>query len=69
MGNLTDAERARGLATLEQNYPCWYTWVGVGGLLYASRQRTSPPCVVRATDMDELRAKVETHESQHHKRA
>ena len=36
----------------------WHTWVGVGGVLYARRVRTSPPKVVRAADADGLRAKI-----------
>src|SRR5262249_51830946 len=35
------------LAAIERNHPGWHTWIGVGGLLYARRPRTSPPIVVR----------------------
>jgi len=37
----------------------WHTWVGVGGVLYARRERTSPPKVVRAADAAGLRAAIE----------
>jgi hypothetical protein len=37
----------------------WQTWTGVGGVLYARRERTSPPKVVRAADAEGLRAAIE----------
>jgi hypothetical protein len=37
----------------------WHTWTGVGGVLYARRERTSPPKVVRAADAAGLRAAIE----------
>ena len=36
----------------------WHTWTGVGGVLYARRERTSPPKVVRGADADALRAAI-----------
>ena len=36
----------------------WRTWVGVGGVLYARREQTSPPKVVRAATAGELAAKI-----------
>ena len=36
----------------------WETWVGVGGGLYARRERTSPPKVVRAANPAGLRAAI-----------
>jgi hypothetical protein len=36
----------------------WHTWAGVGGILYARRERTSPPKVVRAGNSDALRAAI-----------
>jgi hypothetical protein len=36
----------------------WHTWTGVGGVLYARQERTSPPKVVRAADPAALRAAI-----------
>ena len=36
----------------------WEAWVGVGGILYARRRKTSPPVVLRAATAAELAAKV-----------
>ena len=33
----------------------WECWVGVGGILYARRLKSSPPIVVRAADPAQLR--------------
>jgi hypothetical protein len=41
----------------------WHTWAGVGGVLYARRERTSPPKVVRGADADALRAAIKAEES------
>jgi len=41
----------------------WHTWLGVGGVLYARRERTSPPKVVRGADADALRAAIKAEES------
>jgi hypothetical protein len=36
----------------------WECWVGVGGILYARRRKTSPPVVFRAVTAGELAAKI-----------
>ena len=36
----------------------WECWVGVSGILYARRPRSTPPIVVRAATAEELAAKV-----------
>ena len=36
----------------------WEAWVGISGLLYARRPRSSPPIVVRDTTAEGLAAKV-----------
>ena len=41
----------------------WHTWAGVHGVLYARRERTSPPKVVRAGDAEGLRAAIKAEES------
>lgn len=63
------AARARldlGLALLkvETDYPFWHAWVGViPCLLYARRVNSSPPRVVRAPDVDGLRAAIQASEA------
>jgi len=47
------------LAAVEADYPGWETWVGVGGVLYARRPKTSPPKVVRAPSVQALREAIE----------
>lgn len=37
----------------------WHCWVGVGGVLYARREKTSPPQVVRAPSPQALREAIE----------
>jgi hypothetical protein len=39
-------------------------WRGVSGLLYARRPFSSPPVVVRATDVDDLRDQIKNREGQ-----
>ena len=55
-------ERDCGLARVAAETG-WHTWVGVGGVLYARRERTSPPKVVRAADTDALRAVIKAEDS------
>jgi hypothetical protein len=52
-----DALRA-ALERAARDFPGWETWCGVGGLLYARRLKSSPPKIVRATSITELRAKI-----------
>jgi hypothetical protein len=39
----------------------WQFWVGVSGLFYARRPKSSPPVVLRAETLDELRELVRQH--------
>lgn len=39
-------------------FPHWYVWRGVAGLLYARRTRSSPPKVVRGCDLTTLRERI-----------
>ena len=55
-------DRDCGLARVEADTG-WHTWAGVGGVLYARRERTSPPKVVRGADADALRAAIKAEES------
>ena len=41
----------------------WQTWAGVGGILYARRQRSSPPKVVRAGTPQALAEAIERAEA------
>lgn len=50
--------RVRALAEIQADTG-WETWVGVGGVLYARRPRTSPPKIVRAADAAGLRQQIE----------
>jgi hypothetical protein len=43
-------------------FPYWQAWRGVSGLLYARRPLTSPPVVVRATDVENLRDQIKNAE-------
>jgi hypothetical protein len=55
----TPARHPDPLAPLYGKLPRgWECWVGVHGLLYARRRKTSPPVVVRAATAEELAAKV-----------
>ena len=55
-------DTAVALARIERDHCGWHCWVGVGGLLYARRERSSPPRVVRASTPYGLRAEVEAAE-------
>jgi hypothetical protein len=45
-------------------FPHWHVWCGVSGLLYARRPLSSPPVVVRATDVEDLRDQIKNREGQ-----
>ena len=38
-------------ADILAEFPQWHLWTGVTGLLYAARQHSSPPIVVRAPNV------------------
>jgi hypothetical protein len=46
------------LASLYGKFPAWEAWVGVGGIIYARRRKSSPPVVFRAATAEELAAKI-----------
>jgi hypothetical protein len=46
------------LGTIRARFPDWHPWLGVTGLLYARRPRSSPPKVVRASDTAALAAAI-----------
>ena len=45
-------------------FPRWRVWRGMAGLLYARRPLTSPPVLVRATNVDDLRDQIKNREGQ-----
>jgi hypothetical protein len=52
------------LAPLYGQFPGWHAWVGVSGILYARREKSSPPIVFRAATADELAAQLRAWEAQ-----
>ncbi len=61
--NGPDPDRADALAEVDRDYPGWHAWPGVlAGVVYARRPRASPPLVVRAVTVDELRQAIEAAE-------
>lgn len=65
MGEPTDQDLAAALAQVDRDYPHWHAWPGVlGGLVYARYPRSSPPMVVRAATVDQLRLEIEDAERQ-----
>lgn len=39
----------------------WHWWKGVSGLFYARRPKSSPPIVLRAESLEELREQVRAY--------
>lgn len=58
-----DHNQAAVLAQVDRDFPGWHAWAAaLAGLVYARRLRTSPPLVVRATSVDQLRHEIEAAE-------
>ena len=53
------------LAEIEREWPRWHTWKGIAGLLYARRNMTSPPVLVRDENATELLAQIRSWEATH----
>jgi hypothetical protein len=51
------------VARLEADYPGWHVWLGVSSLWYARRVLSSPPVIVRAANLTELREAISGHAS------
>ena len=51
------------IAWLEADYPGWHVWLGVSSLWYARRVLSSPPVIVRAARLAELREAISEHAS------
>src|ERR1039457_2408788 len=49
-------------AEILAKFPQWHRWTGVSGLLYAARQHSSPPIVVRAPDVFVLLGRMRAEE-------
>jgi hypothetical protein len=61
--NPTDNPLASALAQVDRDYPGWHAWsAALAGLIYARRPRSSPPLVVRATSVEQLRTEIEAAE-------
>ena len=61
----TDTDLASALAQVGRDYPGWHAWpAALAGLVYARRPRTSPPLVVRATSVNQLRTEIENAEQE-----
>jgi len=59
----TEDGRAQALRDIDRDLPPWHAWEGViAGLVYARRPKTSPPMVVRAVTVDQLRTEIEAAE-------
>jgi hypothetical protein len=60
-----DDGRGEELAAIDRDYPGWHAWpAALAGLVYARRPRTSPPMVVRATSVGQLRTEIENAEQE-----
>ena len=53
------------LAEIEREWPRWHTWRGISGMVYARRNMTSPPAVLRDENTTELRAQIKSWEATH----
>lgn len=43
---------------LEHEFPGWHVWLGVSSLWYARRMRSSPPVILGAANLAELRTVI-----------
>jgi hypothetical protein len=50
------------LAALRGQFPWWETWIGISGLRYARRRKTSPPVVFRSDTAEGLARQIREHE-------
>lgn len=57
-----DSDSDPSTERVERTFPRWHCWRGICGLLYASRQRTSPPVLVRDENTIELMAQIQAAE-------
>lgn len=63
MTDSNDHDQAASLVEVGRDYPGWHAWpAALAGLVYARRPRTSPPLVVRATSIAQLRHEIEAAE-------
>ena len=63
MDEPNDHNQAAALAQVDRDFPGWHAWpAALAGLVYARRPRTSPPMVVRATSVNQLRTEIEAAE-------
>jgi hypothetical protein len=58
----TPAPSGSGLDELEREFPAWHAWRGVGDTgWHARRVKSSPPVVLRAESLTELRDQVRAY--------
>jgi hypothetical protein len=50
------------LAALRGRFPHWEAWLGISGLLYARRRKSSPPVVFRAETAAGLETQIRQYE-------
>jgi hypothetical protein len=63
MDEPSDRDQASALAQVDRDYPGWHAWPAVlAGLVYARRSLSSPPLVVRAVSIGQLRQAIEDAE-------
>ena len=53
------------LEDVAAEFPRWRCWIGIAGLHYGRRMKTSPPVVVRAEDPLDLRDQIRRWEGNH----
>lgn len=53
------------LEDVAREFRRWDVWVGIAGLHYARRHKTSPPAVVRGEDPTDLRDQIQGWEGTH----
>ena len=59
------SRQARALADVDRDYPGWHAWPAtLAGLVYARRPMSSPPMVVRAVTVGQLRTEIEAAEAE-----
>lgn len=43
---------------LQREFPGWHLWVGIAGLRYARKAKSSPPVVMRGSDWTDIRQQI-----------
>ena len=64
-GMTQDAAEPPTLEDVAREFPRWHCWRGISGLVYARREMTSPPALVRGEDAVDLRDQIRGWEGKH----